>query len=623
MIRAQRATGVVPLSDARHADVESDAGDLSLIHGDPFELLEFDDAVEAEDGTQGRFLPLRALLLRRGTTLTDMIAQMECRNEFVWYCMADGDLAERALDDTAELQVGVRRSVRSSAAWRTFVFNAGVPVSEPSDDVSEAVVVAATVLGPDAASRTVLWCFGGISRSIPTACTDPRFGLLVALNKHEAGAAAAAWRSLPVNRPRRRTLGDPTARVRGITHYARDGYPHRSSSRAAGPAPVDGLRFDTVSDLLRSLTLRTSDELMNDIEGGRSLGLTTYVENLNDFVQLSRHVLELRALDTYRGRWDWVDHIVPVDDPDEEKYVLDEFVDRALGDDPLDVEVLMPHIPSAEDTDSDRIFVRFPTGQRVDRAMIGWPALKGWLQTQADKPGHVLLRRKLGILLGGHREAVERVQLLDCLVAELDYDGARYVLSDGEVLRVDKNFLERIDSALVRDIPWSDFPFPPYTGGTEPHYVKNAERLSQGRLVMLDDVPIRLEGQSPFEVCDLFADDRRLVFGKLKGRSAPFSHLCTQAETAAQMLLRHEPARAAFRERVVAATTNAAVHAAADEVCASLETRRPAEVTITLLLLGTWQERAATSLPLVSRMRLRKAYEQITGLGYRLELAAP
>ncbi len=249
--------------------------------------------------------------------------------------------------------------------------------------------------------------------------------------------------------------------------------------------------------------------------------------------------------------------------------------------------------------------------------------MKDWLQAQSDKPGHVLLRRQLGVFLGGHPKAVERVQLLDCLVAELDYDGSRYVLSDGEVLRVDKDFLERVDSALVRDVPWSDFPFPPYGGGTEPHYVKNAGRLSQGRLVMLDDAPIRLAGQSPFEVCDLFSDDRRLVFGKLKGRSAPFSHLCTQAETAAQMLQRHEPARAAFLERTVAATTNSVIHAAAEQVCASLKARRPDEVTITLLLLGTWKERAATSLPLVSRMRLRKAYEQITSLGYRLELAAP
>jgi hypothetical protein len=54
-----------------------------------------------------------------------------------------------------------------------------------------------------------------------------------------------------------------------------------------------------------------------------------------------------------------------------------------------------------------------------------------------------------------------------------------------------------------------------------------------------------------FEACDLFAGDGRLVFGTMKGRSSTFSHLCTQADTAAEMFLQHAPGvrRAAGADR--------------------------------------------------------------------------
>ena len=54
-----------------------------------------------------------------------------------------------------------------------------------------------------------------------------------------------------------------------------------------------------------------------------------------------------------------------------------------------------------------------------------------------------------------------------------------------------------------------------------------------------------------------------------------------------------------------------------------LERRLADAVTITLVLLGPWRKRDLATLPLVSRVRLRRAAVPIRALGYRFEVAAP
>jgi hypothetical protein len=273
------------------------------------------------------------------------------------------------------------------------------------------VLVAVVVLPPKGQppgatreTRTLLWCFGQVSRSVPASCTDPRFGLLTALNKQQGGASIEPWRPLPPGVGQRRVLGDPSARVRGLVHQACDGYPHRSTSRSAGPAPVDGLRFDTVSDLLQGVTLRTGDDLMGDLDGGRSLRLTTYLETLGDLARLAAHLVKLRGLDLYRDGLDWLDHVVPVEDRSAVDDVLDELFDQVVGDEDLAVDLLLPSIPAAEDTDSTLLLLAFPGEPRAIRGRVTWPHLRKWMLGQTDQPGHAVLRKNSGSPLKAARD---------------------------------------------------------------------------------------------------------------------------------------------------------------------------------------------------------------------------
>jgi hypothetical protein len=170
----------------------------------------------------------------------------------------------------------------------------------------------------------------------------------------------------------------------------------------------------------------------------------------------------------------------------------------------------------------------------------------------------------------------------DLLVGEFRNGERQYVLGDGELLEVKADFLQRLDTA-VSAVPRSTFRFPTYQGGTEPDYVRTAAARSGDRLVMLDDTPI----------------------------------------IAAEMFLQHAPARDVLLTRIPDRAKSSAMEDAALAVTAALERRSPDSVIITLLLLGPWHQRDLTTLPLVSRVRLRRAAARVTNLGYRFEVAAP
>ena len=59
-----------------------------------------------------------------------------------------------------------------------------------------------------------------------------------------------------------------------------------------------------LTDLLRSLSLLTQDELMSDLEGRRTLRFTTYVESLADLATLADHLVMLRLRSEYQREWD-------------------------------------------------------------------------------------------------------------------------------------------------------------------------------------------------------------------------------------------------------------------------------------------------------------------------------
>jgi uncharacterized protein (TIGR04141 family) len=560
---------------------------------------------------------LHAKLMLPDADVRDLHAALGADDGCTWSIVdaADGSLRAAVPTPDDRLSVVVRRRPAGTARWKPFLRGLGVPLNAVTDPETESVlVIVRTATEP---VRTVVWCFGAASLVVPNDLVDGRFGLIVALNKHTAGTAIGAWRHLPEGTRRRLQRADPRAQVRQLSSTVRDGYRHSVVAKGVAAAPVEGLRFDSMSDYLRGVVVRTEDELMPDLEGGRGLKLATYLDGWSDLAALADHLAALRERTDYRDDWDWVDHVVPVAPRAEAERLLTE-LGRIVVDDPdATVDIVLPELEGGDVAAAE---LAFRIGnESVWHRPIEWRHIRARLLQAA--PGPVApLHRKVRIKSGS--APVQEFPLRDLLVGEFRAEERQYVLGDGELLEVKADFLQRLDAAVAA-VPLSTFPFPTYRGGTEPEYVQTAPTRSGDRLVMLDDRPVQLRGETPFEACDLFADDGRLVFAKQKGRSSTFSHLCTQAEVAAEMFLQHGPARDELLTRIADRAKSVTMEDSALGVATALERRSPDTVTVTLLLLGPWRRLDLTTLPLVSRVRLRRAALRITNLGYRFEVAVP
>jgi uncharacterized protein (TIGR04141 family) len=587
-------------------------------------MTEIVEAVQHDaSATSAVLVNLHAKLMLEDAGLDELRAALEDEAQCEWYVVdLDHDRIEPVDAPRASARMGVmlRRRPAGMAAWKPFLNDLGVPINTTTAADTESVLVFVRASTRSGSTRTLLWCFGTASLAVPNELTDGRFGLIVALNKHAGADSIDSWRVLPDTARRRRTAGDPISRVRQLQAEVRDGYRHTLTAKSPSASPVQGLGFDTVSDLLRGLRVITQDELMADLEGGRGLRFATYLERWSDFAVLADYLLEIRMRADYRAEWDWIDHVVPVAPRAEVERLLDVLYQQMVSDNNATIDLVLPDFEEDGDTTARRLFFGMGSEQAISYP-VKWEHVRRRLVGAAPAVRHPL-RRKIKLRPeDAPHSATRQFPLTDLLVAEFHDDGRRYLLGDGELLVVDVDFLARLDAA-IDNIPWSDFPFPLYQGGTERAYLESATEKG-AHLALLDQRNIYLPNQSPFEPCDLLTDDGRLVFAKLKGRSSTFSHLCAQAESAAEMFLRHPAARDQLLDRVAEAGSTTEIETAATTAMAALEDRRPNTVVVTLLLLGTWRKIDLKTLPLVSRLRLRRTFDRITDLGYRFEVASP
>jgi uncharacterized protein (TIGR04141 family) len=344
-----------------------------------------------------------------------------------------------------------------------------------------------------------------------------------------------------------RLLGLLAGVVRRVSADARSGARHRLTATPVGTAPVNGLRIDTDTDLMRTVTVRTADTAMRQLDGGRALHLSTPVESLDDLVRLADHLVMLRHRTDYLTEWEWVEHSVPVDPGPEYDRVLARLAGRIGTPDEPPIELLSPDLAGL-DHPAQRVKAAFPAERGEPcHVLPTWEHLRSWLlRTYPDDPGRAVLTRHLRYVAEGAPD-LERRTVLEMLHTEFEVDGELYVLNDGTLHRVRAEYLAAVNDFLTA-VPTSPFPY--YTRGTEGAYLADAPIARPGRLAVLDRQNITLPRQTPFEPCDLVTDGGVLVCAKPKGRSSHFSHLATQAVTSAAMLRNVPAARLAFLNRV-------------------------------------------------------------------------
>jgi hypothetical protein len=146
-----------------------------------------------------------------------------------------------------------------------------------------------------------------------------------------------------------------------------------------------------------------------------------------------------------------------------------------------------------------------------------------------------------------------------CIVAELEYLGKTYVLSNGLWREVSQELKDKVDGYFnARDLA-VDAPYLP-TGTNIFHAGRNQNReevyneaAARGSddLFLLDQAKIEIAGRRLYEVCDLLHGDKHFVHvKKYASGSASISHLFTQAKMYSHAICSDEPTRVGIAEWV-------------------------------------------------------------------------
>jgi uncharacterized protein (TIGR04141 family) len=469
-------------------------------------------------------------------------------------------------------------------------------------------------LAGDGSIRWLAWTFGPASRTVRRSASDPRFGLTIALN------LLAAPGTSHTEQPPRRSERRP--QFREVRYQTTAPYFQRTGHRAARDIPVDGFRLDRLSDLVSAVGGRTHvASFTSSVVGGRSLRFDNDVETVQDLIGLSEDLLELASAGTYQSAFPWVDNIRPVTD----EATIDKLYELLLSQlqtrpVPPTVDALLPDdLVDIADERAIR-YILFP-GERTESACRVNLTIESIANLVHSRRGRGAPRSVLDATLRFLDDAMEplgRAKLIECICADLRCDGEQYLAYDGDFYRVERTFVQRIDTELAQ-LPQSSIRFPQYGGETEPSYIDRIRKDHADEFVVLDRELIQLDGEAGIEASDLVSQSGALVHLKRKGKSSVLSHLFLQAANSCELLRRSAPARDEFGKLVRAKGNSPTL---VDAICQVHAEKLGGEgLEVAFGFLGDWSGRTILNLPLFSRISLVQESRRVAGLGYRPTVA--
>ena len=524
-----------------------------------------------------------------------------------WYVLV-GDEGFAEIDvppEEADVVLLVRTPAAKEPAWHLLfrdILKVDGFAAAPGESAGAILFVRTT---GDAEPQFVAWCFGQGSRWIARQAANPRFGLLAALN-----AMAVSATSDDVG-------------VVGASVAPRDGNLKRASLTTSVPAAADAIpRIDTLADILTAARVRTGHEILGKVSAGRSLQFPDTVASISRFQELSDLVAGLSTRTDYRQSHRWIDDIVPEDDEQVIEAVLDH-IWQGADDQGRPVSVEIAWWEDVREAGSDHPATHWrPARERREkhpcrRATLTWPGVRSAIEHYMDQTwqGHQALASDIRFFSDDEAE-LGRCPAVELLSAEVTLDGTTYALVDGQICRVDADYLAALDRELQHYVVTSRLV--PYQPG-EPEAAYNKRAAKTTGMLILDTTDIRPSGATQIEPCDLLGLDGTLCHVKRYSGATGISHLANQGVTSATALLRRPESRDKLCALIQQGTWDPADKQHVQEELDRMATT-PYRLPVVLAIVGEWQHPTVKSLSLLARMALRTAIQRLSDLGFRTEL---
>ena len=353
---------------------------------------------------------------------------------------------------------------------------------------------------------------------------EERFGLRTALN----GLNPDRIRSMD-----RRTL-------EAVSMYTRE--------QASRESTLSMFDVNVQRDLLRSVTGSLLDpDLGTKVTGRDALTFTSHI-SLRGLVKKIDEWYELSKKDTYKRDFEWVDNLAEVQDRARIE-VLDERLVEKIRVDELDKIWLAP--PAIVNWEEIGGF-RFRT-DRESQAAFEELELRDYFRDDYRSPEdekllHHLKTDSVFVQSRSHDTDLPKWRVYRCICAELEDDGATYILNEGKWYRVDREFAA-IVRGFIESMEPTSVQLVACEGESEGDYNERAAEVHGFALMDQKTVQAAI-GRSAIEVCDLYdKENRAFIHVKRYSGSSTLSHLFAQGEMSAQNMVANLQFRENAREK--------------------------------------------------------------------------
>ncbi|HVL06530.1 MAG TPA: DUF6119 family protein [Acidimicrobiales bacterium] len=358
------------------------------------------------------------------------------------------------------------------------------------------------------------------------------------------------------------------------------------------------------------------------VGGGDALVLGIEL-NFDQVGELCRRIEEAHARDDYKDHFDWIDFVQPITDPMLKHRVENEVVDRLHRDDIDDLDLAPPEVVDWDHVAFFHYHFDRPQGARGRQHRVTHSDLRlsdyltglrsrGYL----DDLGIAYLRQHHIRALEPGGQEVHRWQVWQCLVGQLTIGGDTYILDEGELFRVRKDYVDELDE-FVRRMPESSVHLPPSLASLhEGDY--NARVADQDSdFVLLDKKTVRTEGRTtPVEICDLLTRARQLVHVKRHLGSSNLSHLFAQGVVSAELLQTSSEFLVAANKRTRESSSGRLGFDFFDTPSIV-----PRDFEVVYAIIERWNNRTMSeALPFFSKVNLREAASNLRSRGFRVSL---
>lgn len=354
-------------------------------------------------------------------------------------------------------------------------------------------------------------CFGYGRYLINPNVIVERFGMKVALNSID-----------PEN-------------VRTIDIHTLESVPKTDRIQSSKLSDISEFNINFEQDLLRAVTGKSIiPEFGKTVTGADALKLSVEFDINNISILLAICLRQFEST-SYRGRFEWIDHIKPIK-KEELKTTLDNLLIQDINTNQQNGNVWMA-VPDVINWDSLQGFKYTHHGDSHDDIELSDVLMEVF--TDEVEISISQLKNHFIEAFNSDNSKVGKWSLYKCIYAEITYDGALYYINSGQWYEIENNYVQIVEdfynNAHVSDIEL------PICHEKEGEYNLKVQNESKGQILSMDTKLISsgVVGNG-IEVCDLYTRKHQLIHIKRYGGSSVLSHLFNQGYVAANMLMQKD-----------------------------------------------------------------------------------